>query len=114
MKIQTLLEKVLTGKKVKFFSTTVEGGKFNGNKVMCLQDLENKKVYIIQNSLVSYVRFAKWEGKEAIADIQPSSFRDIKTKDFGFIKPIRLSTDVEVERDGSETKQDNNIEDYDL
>ena len=45
MKIETLLEKILTGRKVKFLSTTVEGGKFDGNRVMCVHDLENNKMF---------------------------------------------------------------------
>jgi len=113
MKIETLLEKILTGRKVKFLSTTVEGGKFDGNRVMCVHDLENNKMYMIQNSLVNYMRFAKWDNKEAIADIQPSIFKNIKTKEYGIVKPIRITTEVEVERAGVEKEQDDS-EDYDI
>lgn len=99
MKIQFLLEKVLTGKKVKFSSAVANSSGYYGNKIIKVTDkLENKHFYIY-HSLVNFVRFKDWIGKEAMADIQILKKKPlIKTTEGEKLYPIEINTEVEIEK----------------
>lgn len=108
MRILYILEKILTGKKVKFIEGVITAGARKDNKVIILHDLEREKKFIIGASLNNFIRFKKWIGKEAVADYEPY-LRPIKT-DQGLLTAVRLSTTVEID----DYKERNNFDDYDL
>ena len=85
MKIQTILEKIITGKQVKFSIATIGKGEDTGNKIIKVEDVIDKKSkkYYIYHSLINFVRFKDWDEKIAFADIQ-----EIK-------KPVIVTTDGE-------------------
>lgn len=97
MKIQFLLEKVLTGKNVKFSTTIANSSGYYGNKIIKVESKLDEKKYYIYHSLVNYVRFKDWEDKEALADIQILKRKPIiKTIDGEKLYPIEINTEVEV------------------
>jgi hypothetical protein len=97
MKIQTLLEKVLTGRKVHFSEEEVLSGPYKNNRVIVVEDLENNNKYVLYRSLTNYIRFQRWIGKSARADIAPIKKTRILVKS-GYLKLIRISTVVNVEK----------------
>jgi RNA binding exosome subunit len=114
MKIETLLEKVLTGRKVKFSTAIANSSGYNGNKIIKVTDFINeKKKYYIGQSLINYIRFKDWDGKTADADIQPDKSKPvIITTDKEKLYPIRIRTEVEVEKK-EKIKKDNEDNWYD-
>lgn len=99
MKIQFLLEKVLTGKKVKFSSAVADSSGYYGNKIIKVTDILEDKHFYIYHSLVNYVRFKEWVGKEAMADIQILKKKPIiKTTEGEKLYPIEINTEVEIEK----------------
>lgn len=106
-----LLERVFTGRKVKFFVGTITEGPKKDNKVMILHDIEKNKNFVIGASIYSFVRFKRWDGKEAFADYDPK-LKSVVT-DHGRLNLITLSTEVELD-DFKERKMRNFEYDFDF
>jgi len=95
MKIYYLLEKIFTGKNVKFVEAVVSNGRYEGNKVIVVVDLDNNKEFVLGESLDNFMRFRRWVGKEAMADYEPS-FKTVKTN-LGVMPTIKITTEVEID-----------------
>ena len=109
MKIQVLLERIFTGRKVRFSEGELESGGNTGNKVLVVTDEDSGKKYILYRSITNFVRFQRWIGKGARADIAPISGYTKYKVDGAWLTPIRMKTVVEVERtkrSGSEAEMD--------
>lgn len=115
MKISTILERILTGKKVKFVEATISSGSKTGNKVVVLIDVDSEKnlKFIIGASVDNFIRFRKWIGKEAYADYQINKFSAYHTQ-FGKLPTIKLSTEVEVEKESYKNRHRDEGDEYDL
>lgn len=103
-----ILEKITTGRKVKFFDGIVASGPKSGNRVMILHDIEKNKSFVIKASLNNYVRFNRWSGKEAMADYEVYPL--LVSTDHGKLKTIKLSTEVEIDN----YKEKNTFDHFDL
>jgi hypothetical protein len=112
MKIQTILEKIITGKQVKFSIATIGKGEDTGNKIIKVEDVIDKKSkkYYIYHSLINFVRFKDWDEKIAFADIQEIKKPVIVTTDGEKLYPIHINTEVEVPKKNYNSKD--NTEDY--
>lgn len=108
MNIKYLLERIFTGKNVKFLEGSLIGGKNDGNKVLIVLDTETNKKFVLNESLENFMRFRKWVGKQAYADYEPM-IKKVNTN-FGFLKAIRITTEVEI----SSEKDNENKGDIDL
>ena len=97
MKIETLLEKIITGRRVRFTEEEVEAGPYTGNKVIVIEDLENNHKYVLYRSITNFIRFQRWIGKSARADIALVKNTRFKVKS-GLLKAIRISTVVEIDK----------------
>lgn len=97
MKIQTLLEQVLTGRRVHFTEEEILSGSYKGNRAIVVEDLENHNKYILYRSLTNYIRFQRWIGKKARADIAPVKKMRVHV-DSGYLRLIRISTVVVVSK----------------
>ena len=97
MKIETLLEKIITGRRVRFTEEEVEAGPYTGNKVIVIEDLENNHKYVLYRSITNFIRFQRWIGKSAWADIALVKNTRFKVKS-GLLKAIRISTVVEIDK----------------
>jgi len=96
--MQTLLERVITGRKVKFSEEELQSGSHKGNRVVVVTDEETGKKYILYRSITGFIRFQRWIGKSARADIAPITGHAKFETENGWLHPIRISTVVEVER----------------
>jgi len=106
MKILTILEKIITGKQVKFSITTVKSSSFQGNKVIKVEDILDKKSkkYYIYHSLINFVRFKNWNNKIATADIQIIKKPFIIDTNGDKLYPIQINTEVEIEKKNVENR----------
>lgn len=107
MRVKVLLEKIITGNKVKFFTTKITQQPYLDKKVMAFKT-DSGKMFIIKHSLKNYVRFKDWEGKEAIADVEPVPVIKLKTED-GVMELCKINTEVVITRE----KTDNKTSEYD-
>lgn len=105
MRILSILEKVITGKKVKFIETTISSGSKTGNKVVVIEDLEteDKLKFIIAASVNNYIRFKNWIGKEAYADYDINRHTFYNTE-MGKLATVQIRTDVEIEKENYKEK----------
>jgi hypothetical protein len=98
MKIDLILERILTGKKVKFSESTIKDGIHAGNKIIIVKDLENNLKFVLGASMYNYIRFMKWIGKEAYADYEINKHKLIPTAE-GKLPTVNISTEVEIEKE---------------
>jgi hypothetical protein len=105
MRILSILEKVITGKKVKFIETIISSGSRTGNKVVAIVDLEttDKLKFVIAASINNFLRFKKWIGKEAYADYDINKHTFCNTE-LGKLATVQIRTDVEVEKENYKEK----------
>ena len=95
MKIQTLMERIFTGRKVKFSEEELQSGSYRGNKVIVITDTETNHKYLLYRSITNFIRFQRWIGKTARADIAPIKSKKYQVES-GWLAPVRISTVVEV------------------
>jgi hypothetical protein len=97
MKIMTIFERIITGRKVKFNEAYITEGPHTENKVIIVKDLENGNKFVLGASIYNYIRFKDWVGKEAEADYEINKHNLIITNKGKFVTGT-MSTEVEVEK----------------
>jgi len=103
MKISTIMERIFSGRKVKFSEEEVLSGPYKGNKVIVIENTESEQKYVLFRSITNFVRFQRWIGKSARADVAPIPMKSFKVNS-GTLQAVRISTVVELDK----VKHDNN------
>jgi hypothetical protein len=112
MRLEVLAEELTEARKMQ----KGIGGKFkerklaDGKRVMTFVDSVGR-TYVIRNSIENFLRFEKWDKKEAIADIQ-KTYKKVKLDDGDRVPAIKIRVDVKLDKEDEEKKDEIANEDY--
>jgi len=111
MRLEILAEELTEARKIQkeIAGKFREGKLSDGKRVMTFVDSLGR-VYVIHNSIENFLRFEKWNKREATADIQ-RTYKKVKMDNGEKVPVIKIRVDVKLDKEEEKENEITN-EDY--